>query len=102
VNPPGVEVAGAARTALVQANGAQFQLLGGERLHIHNGSGAPITATLVSVADAQGRPGDYAEAIANGADLYIGPLKTAGWRQSDGMAYVDVSANGLTAVLLAP
>ena len=86
--------------SVLLADGAQFDLLGGEIIVARNTSGGALSLTLKAVADDQGRTVDLVESVAAGATIAIGPLKQSGWRQSTGKCHVDVSADGFSVILL--
>lgn len=97
-----LEVTDAQLNAVLQADGAQFELLGGEMLFVRNPTGGALSVTLVGAPDAMGRDVDQVESIATLSNCFIGPIQQAGWKQSDGKCYVDVSGNGLLVALLTP
>lgn len=102
VNTAPLEVTDAALQAVLVADHAQFDLIGGEILYVRNPTGGALSVTLVGAPDAQLRDVDQVESIAAASNCFIGPIQQAGWRQSDGKCYVDVSADGLLVALLTP
>lgn len=99
VNAPMTETAG---QAVLLADGAQFDLLGGEILCGRNTTAGALSVTLKAVADDQGRTVDLVESVAAAAFFCVGPLQQSGWRQTTGKAHIDVSADGFTMFLLTP
>lgn len=86
---------------ITSADGAQFDLLGGELLVIRNPNGIAVNATLKGVANDLARAVDLVVPVVAQGVCAIGPLKQEGWRQQDGKAYLDVASN-MTAWLLTP
>lgn len=52
--------------------------------------------TITSVADAYGRVGNVTKAIAAGAFAIFGPIKSAGWQQSNGKLYFEADNAAVT------
>lgn len=68
----------------------QFTAEGNDLIIAHNTGASERNITITSSADAFGRTGDISsEAIAAGAIRIYGPLKVAGWIQSDGKVYLE-------------
>lgn len=78
-------------TAADTANDHQFVLTGTEIVLAHNTGASPHTVTITSFADELGRVGHItADSIAAGAIHVYGPFhQSEGWRQSDGMLYLE-------------
>jgi hypothetical protein len=101
-NTAPLEVTDAQLQAVLLADGAQFDLLGGEILYVRNPTGGALSVTLVGAPDDNLRDVDQVESIAAASNCFIGPLRQSGWKQSDGKCYIDVSASGLLVALLTP
>jgi hypothetical protein len=79
-------------TAADVANGNQFPFSNKDLLIIQNTGAGAHTVTITSIADDQGRLGSItAENINAGEIKVFGPMKSAGWQQTDG--YIYLSAN---------
>jgi len=79
-------------TAVDTTNHEQVALTGRELILIHNTGGSSYTYTITSVADPYGRTGHITtQTIAAGAIHVLGPLSLEGWRQTDGMLYLEAS-----------
>jgi hypothetical protein len=94
---------GALAQSVLAADGAQFDLLGGEILFGRQTVASAITVTIVGVADEQGRSTSQTISVAAtiGHVFSFGPFKQTGWRQpSTGKCHIDVSLNGIDMVLL--
>lgn len=79
-------------TAADTSNKEQFALTGRELLLVQNSGGSQYTYTVESVADPYGRERDITtNAIAAGAIHVLGPFSLEGWRQTDGMLYLEAS-----------
>lgn len=86
--------------AAASGGGDRFQPGAGQVMHIKNGGGAPITATLVTPGLIDG---DLAVAnrdvvVANGADKFVA-LPDSLYRSADGLG--DVTWSGVTSVTVA-
>lgn len=68
-------------SAVDAVNGNMFPNDGQVELRVKNGSGSPVTVTVVSVADAYGRTGDIVQVIAAGAEYAFGDLAPALFNQ---------------------
>jgi len=96
-------VAFAAGDAVLLADGAEFDLMGGEILVVHNPTVGAITATLLGAPDTQGRDVDSAQVVAaNDGMAVFGPVAQDGWQQTGGKGHLDVTVDGLLVTLLAP
>lgn len=75
--------------------GNSFEATGQEFVLVRNvnASSPPLsrTVTFVSANDLYGRTKDFTETLAAGAVKVYGPFPLIGWRQGDGLAYIDVS-----------
>lgn len=72
------------------ANKNQFVAEGADLIIAHNTGASERSITITSSPDPYGRSGDIdSEAIAAGAISIYGPLKVAGWIQSDGKIYLE-------------
>jgi hypothetical protein len=71
------------------ANDIEFAFTGGEIVIINNVTASPAVVGIVAVADNQGRLLAGGLTVAAGDYGVIGPLSQEGWRQTDGMIYVD-------------
>lgn len=95
----------AATTQAAQAGGDAFTVQGKEVLVVLNGSGAPITVTVASVADNFGSvlsSHDITQAISAGKICVIGPLERSKFADANGLAQVTYSGvTSLTIKLLA-
>lgn len=84
------------------ANGNMFDNDGTVELVVRNGSGAPVTPTIVSVPCSHGRSGDQAPAIAAGAMAVLGPFSPDLFNQRSGVdagkVYVNWSASASVTV----
>jgi len=80
-------------TAEDASNHSQFAWTGSEVLIIQNShASTPYTYTLTSVADPFGRTGDITtQAIAAGAIHVIDSLSSLGWKQTNGMVYLEAN-----------
>jgi len=95
---------GGAPTTVLLADGAQFDLTGGEVLLVRNPTGGSITFTVQGPADALGRTGNRTQIVTAGNRAVAGPFRagTIGWKQSaDGKVYIDVTADGLEMTVFA-
>lgn len=74
------------------SNGNQFSHSGDEIIVAQNSHGSdPFDLTIVSASDPRtGRTGDIVHEIAAGEFALTQRFPIAGWRQSDGMLYIDV------------
>lgn len=94
-SPPEAQTAGIA-LVMAQADtatGNQYVTTGKELVVARNTTTTARTITITSAADAIGRLGTItAHALAGSAMNIYGPFPDHGWRQSDGMVYVDASA----------
>lgn len=90
-------------TALDQANGNSFPATGRECIFAQNTDAGSQTITIRSTADAEGRTGDAAKAMAASSFAVFQMFPTKGWIQSDGNIYIDTtSANIKVAVVRFP
>jgi hypothetical protein len=73
-------------------NGNDVDCTGDELLVVHNTDVGAQTVTITAAPDEFGRAGSIT-AYSVGADeiAIFGPFPTAGWRQTDGKLYIDVS-----------
>lgn len=79
-------------TAADTTNFEQFAWSGRDILLIQNTGGSSYTYTITSIADPFGRTGNITtQSIAAGAIHVLGPLSLEGWRQTDGMLYLEAS-----------
>jgi len=82
-------------TAADVANGNSIALTGREILLLHNTDTVARTVTLTSVADSLGRVADITSySIPAGVTAvisFLGPMGTAGWRQTNGTLLVQAS-----------
>lgn len=73
-------------------NGNETECAGGDLVVVENTDAGAQTVTFTAAPDEFGRAGaitDYS--LAAGAVAIFGPFPTAGWRQTDGKLYIDVS-----------
>lgn len=79
-------------TAADVANKNQFKLEAGDIVLAWNSGASPYTVTLSSVIDERNRTGDIATYSLAAADIAVfGPFEQKGWRQTDGMFYLEAS-----------
>jgi len=85
-------------------NGNEFALTGREIILARNDDAGAQTLTISSVDDQYNRDGDIsAYSIGAGEYAVFGPIPLHGFRQSDGMCYLDVSdANIKIAIIRIP
>ena len=86
--------------ALDNTNGNAVSMNGDEVLLLHNPTGGSINITIGS-APLNGRTLDKTGAVAAGAYARVGPLPLPGWKQTDGKLYINASAPGLLAAVIA-
>lgn len=90
--PIAADAADLAFTAADATNKEQFTASGNDLLVAYNSGASPRTITITSVADEKGRTGDITTySLAAGEFAVFGPLKKAGWMQSDGKIYMEAS-----------
>ena len=69
-----------------------FAITGREVLIAYNSSGGALTVTVDSVADVCNREGDLGPySIGAGEYALLGPFPVAGFRQADGLCYLEAS-----------
>lgn len=78
-------------TAADATNDHEFVNTGREILVMNNGDASQRTATVVSVADENGRTGDQDLAPAAGEISVAGPFPTSLWNSTLGKVYVNLS-----------
>lgn len=95
---------GALMTPVVSTDGAQFTLTGNERIFWRQTVASTRTITVQAVADDLGRDVDQTVSVAAtiGHCGVLGPYQQAGWRQTDGKMYIDVSGDGIEMMVLTP
>ncbi len=84
-----------------QANGNAFPFSGREVILLQNSGVSPATVTLASAPDTYGRTKDiatYSLAAGEFAAFWAGAI--TGWRQSDGMFYINASATDIKIAVL--
>lgn len=75
------------------ALGAQFPLTGREIVLCRNPSGGALTVTVTSIRNEYNRLGDItAYSIGAGETAVLPQFQLNGWKQSDGMLYLEASA----------
>jgi len=73
-------------------NGNETDCAGGDLIVVENTDAGAQTVSFTAAPDEIGRSGaitDYS--LAAGAVAIFGPFQSAGWRQTDGKLYIDVS-----------
>ena len=86
-----------------EVNGNEVTLTGGEYLLVNNSGGSAYTVTITAAPDTIGRTGSISAYSVGAGELAIfGPFPQAGWKQDDGMLYVDVSNPALELAILRP
>lgn len=78
-------------TAGDSVNGHKVVSSGNDLIIAKNVNVAAKTVTLVSIADEYNRTGDLTKSMAQNGLAVIGPIKTKGWKQTDGNLYIDVN-----------
>lgn len=82
-----------AETAADVANMNQFILTENEVIVARNAGVGAQTVTITSTADPYNRTNDItAHSIAAGAIAVFGPFPAIGWKQADGMLYLQASS----------
>ena len=73
-------------------DGNEVDCTGRDLVVVENTDASPQTVTFTAAPDEIGRSGEItAYSVAAGAIAIFGPFATAGWRQTDGKLYIDVS-----------
>jgi len=81
-------------------NHNSFSLSGQPMLFIRNDDVGSQTITLKSVADQSGRVEDEAIVVAAGEYAMAGPFTATGWRQADGLFWIDTTDADLMVAVL--
>lgn len=90
--PLTVETADVVFTAADTSNKNQFRLEPGDLVLAWNSGASPYTVTLTSAPDGRNRTGDITSYSLAAADVAVfGPFELEGWRQTDGMFYLEAS-----------
>jgi hypothetical protein len=96
---PGADVT---MQAADQANDHEWLLADGrDLLFVANGDVGGQAITIKAVADPTGRTEDATVTVGAGQYRLFGPIKAAGWAQTDGKVYVDLGGGVPTSVTLA-
>lgn len=89
----GIDVTMAAADA---TNKNQFISTGKELVLAQNTGASAATVTVTSVADAYSRTGDIETYSVDPDEIAVlGPFPVAGWKQSDGMVYLEASSTDI-------
>ena len=73
-------------------DGNETPCTGSELLVVVNPGASPYTVSITAAPDEIGRAGSIsAYSVPAGENHIFGPFPTNGWKQTDGMLYVDVS-----------
>lgn len=94
---PITQVQGGADPAFITAttvtaddtNEHDWLMVDGDILLAFNTGAGAHNVTLVGTADYQGRVANSSQAVGAGALAVFGPLKSSGWKQTDGKVHVD-------------
>lgn len=86
---PDPKVDGVSFTAMVAANDLQFVNNGHVYLIVKNDGAGTQAATVISVADVNGRTNDIAISLDSGEVDFLGPFPPDLYNQSDGTVHID-------------
>jgi hypothetical protein len=87
-------------TAMDPTNGNSCALSGKQCLLFRNEGVGSESVQLLSVDDPFGRRGDLTLTLAAGAYRIIGPMIMTGWKQTDGLLYLDPSSSDMNVAVL--
>lgn len=92
----------AALTAADTGNKNQFTASGNDLILAFNSGATPYTVTVTSVADPCNRTQDISAYSLGASELMvIGPMKLAGWCQTDGKIYLEANNAAVKFAILA-
>lgn len=81
-----------ATEAADDVNGNATPCTGKDLVIVYNGDSGAQTVTFTAASDEIGRSGTIsAYSLGAGEYAIFGPFATSGWRQTDGMLYIDAS-----------
>ncbi len=84
------------------ANNNSCQCTGKELILIRNPTGGSLTATVLSAVDPYGRTGDQTVSIPTLKTYAFGPFPVLGWKQTDGLLWINAAAALTILVLTLP